>query len=183
MTVAISMLRGVNLGPHRRIKMDALREVYESLGLKEPQTYVQSGNVLFKTRAQKLEPLAKRIEDAFERRFGFRADVIVRTSSELREVIAKNPFAARKGLDPARLLVTFLATDPGEEARARIRQIKAEPEELWIEGRELFIYFPNGLARPKLSIPLIERTLKTSGTGRNWNSVQKLLEMAESMEG
>lgn len=182
MGVVISMLRGVNLAAHKRIKMDALRELYESLGLREPQTYVQSGNVLFKTREQHLGKLAKRIEDAIEKSFGFRADVILRTTAELRQAIANNPFATRKNIDPARLLVTFLAGDPGEEAREKLRQIKADPEELWIEGRDLFIYFPNGLARPKLSIPLIERTLKTSGTGRNWNSARKLLEMAEAME-
>jgi uncharacterized protein (DUF1697 family) len=182
MRVVVSMLRGVNLGPHKRIKMEALRALYESLGLRDPQSYVQSGNVVFKTSEKNLGSVAKRIENAIERTFGFHADVIVRTTSELRAVLAKNPFTARSGIDPARLLVTFLASDPGEEAREKIRQIKAEPEELWIDGRELFIYFPNGLARPKLSIPLIERTLKTSGTGRNWNSVRKLLELAEAME-
>jgi uncharacterized protein (DUF1697 family) len=182
MGVVISMLRGVNLASHRRIKMEALRALYESIGLREPQTYVQSGNVLFKTREKNLNAIAKRIEDAIERSFGFRADVVLRTTSELREVIAKNPFAKRKGMEPAKLLVTFLASDPGEEAREKLRAIKAEPEELWIDGRELFVYFPNGLARPKLSIPLIEKTLKASATGRNWNSVTKLLELAEAME-
>jgi len=182
MPVVVSMLRGVNLGPHRRIKMDALRALYESLGLRDAQTYVQSGNVVFKTRERNMASLAKRIEDEIERVFGFRSDVVVRTSGELRAAIAKNPFAGRSGIDPAKLLVTFLASDPGEQAREKIRQIKCEPEEMWIEGRELFIYFPNGLARPKLSIPLIEKTLKTSGTGRNWNSVRALLEMAEKME-
>ncbi|HTU47074.1 MAG TPA: DUF1697 domain-containing protein [Bryobacteraceae bacterium] len=182
MKVVVSMLRGVNLGPHKRVKMEALRSLYESLGLRDPQTYVQSGNVLFRTSEKNLNAVAKRIEKAIESSFGFHADVILRTTSELREALAKNPFAARSGIDPAKLLVTFLASDPGEEAREKLRQIKAEPEELWIDGRELFIYFPNGLARPKLSIPLIERTLKTSGTGRNWNSVRKLLEMAEEME-
>lgn len=182
MSVVVSMLRGVNLARHKRVKMDALRELYESLRLREPQTYVQSGNVLFKTREKNLTALAKRIEDAIEHRFGFHADVVLRTTAELKAVIAKNPFAARRGIDPARLLVTFLATDPGEEAREKVRQLKADPEELWVDGRELFIYFPNGLARPKLSIPLIERTLKTSATGRNWNSVTKLLELAEKME-
>jgi len=182
MKVVISMLRGVNLGSHKRVKMEELRALYESLGLRDPQTYVQSGNVLFRTSEKNLGSVAKRIEKAIESSFGFQADVILRTTSELREALAKNPFAPRSGIDPAKLLVTFLASDPGEEAREKLRQIKAEPEELWIDGRELFIYFPNGLARPKLSIPLIERTLKTSGTGRNWNSVRKLLEMAEEME-
>lgn len=182
MAVVISMLRGVNLGPHKRVGMSELRALYESLGFENPQTFIQSGNVLFKTRERNFPSLAKRIEQAIEKRFGFHSDVILRTCSELRDVIGKNPFAERREVEPNKLLVTFLAKDPGEEAREQIRKIKADPEELWIDGRELFIYFANGMARPKLSVPLIEKTLKTSGTGRNWNSVLKLLEMAERME-
>jgi uncharacterized protein (DUF1697 family) len=107
----------------------------------------------------------------------------VRTCSEMRDVIARNPFASRRGIDPSRLLVTFLARDPGAEARKKLLAINSDPEELRIAGRELYIYYPNGMARPKLSWPTIERTLKTSGTGRNWNSVTKLMEIAERMEG
>jgi uncharacterized protein (DUF1697 family) len=182
MAVVISMLRGVNVGGHNRIKMEALRALYESLGLKDPQTYVQSGNVVFRTKGQDLAALARRIENAIERSFGFRPAVIVRTPAELRDVIARNPFAARRGIDPSRLLVTFLASDPGAEAREQVLNINAEPEELRIDGREVFIYYPNGMARPKLPWVVIEKKLKTSGTGRNWNSVTKLLEIAEKLE-
>jgi uncharacterized protein (DUF1697 family) len=181
--IVVCMLRGVNLGPHKRMKMDALQELCLSLDLECPRTHLQSGNILFKTRSRDLVGLAPIIEKAIERRFGFHSDVILRSGSELRQIVAKNPFARRKGIEPNKLLVTFLASDPGEEARARIRQVKAEPEEMWIDGRELFIYFPDGLARPKLSIPFLEKTLKTSGTGRNWNTVTKLLELAEEMGG
>lgn len=176
------MLRGVNVGSHNRIKMDALRELYESLGLEDPRTYVQSGNVVFRTDAQDLDRLVKRIQSGIERRFGFHSDVVARTSTEMRSVVARNPFAARRNIDPAKLLVTFLAGHPAPEAREKALSIKAEPEELRIDGRELYIYFPNGLARPKLSLVSLERTLKVSGTGRNWNSVVKLLELAESLE-
>lgn len=180
MTV-ISLLRGVNLGPHRRIKMDALRKVYESVGLRDPQTFLQSGNVVFRTDERDLVQLAKRIEKAIEKSFGFHSEVIVRTSSELKDVIQRNPFAARKGIDPSKFLVWFLAGDPGEEARDKVRSIKADPEELFASGRELYIYFPNGLARPKLSFAALDKALKTPGTGRNWNSVTKLLELAEGL--
>jgi uncharacterized protein (DUF1697 family) len=182
MAVIVSMLRGVNLGSHNRIKMEALRALYQSLKLREAQTYVQSGNVIFRTDERDLVRLAKRIENGIARKFGFRCDVIVRTASELRDVIARNPFAKRRGMEPSKLLVTFLASDPGEEARKQVRAIKIEPEELWIDGCESYIYFPNGMARPKLSWPVMERVLKVSGTGRNWNSVTKMLEMAENLE-
>jgi uncharacterized protein (DUF1697 family) len=183
MTVIISMLRGVNLGPSRRVKMEALRSLYESLRLRDVRTYLQSGNVIFRTEERDIALLTKRLQKAIEKTFGFQCDVILRTTSELREVIARNPFANRRGIEPSKLLVTFLASDPGEEARKQVRKIKTNPDELWIDGREMYTYFPNGMARPKVSWAAIEKILKTSGTGRNWNSVTKLLEMAETLEG
>jgi uncharacterized protein (DUF1697 family) len=182
MAVIISMLRAVNVGAHNRIKMDALRAIYESLGLRDPQTYVQSGNVVFRTDKRDLVALAKRIEGAIVQGFGFRPAVILRTSGELREVIARNPFAKRRGIEPSRLLVYFLASDPGAETRDKVLRLKTEPEELRMNGRELYIYFPSGMARPKLSWAVLEKMLKVPGTGRNWNSVTKLLEMAERLE-
>jgi uncharacterized protein (DUF1697 family) len=182
MAVVISMLRGVNVGGHNMIRMEALRALYESLGLKDPQTYVQSGNVVFRTKERNLTALARRIENAIERSFGFRPAVIVRTPDELRAVIARNPFATRRGIDPSRLLITFLASDPSAEAREQVLKVEAVPEELRINGREVYIYYPNGMARPKLPWTRMEKMLKTSGTGRNWNSVTKLLEIAERLE-
>jgi uncharacterized protein (DUF1697 family) len=183
MAVIICMLRGVNLGGHKMIKMDALRALCESLGLCDAQTYLQSGNVVFRTKARNLGALAKRIEDAIEQSFEFRPAVIVRTTSELRRVIAKNPFAGRRGIDPSKFLVTFLADDPCAEARDKVLNIKVDPEELFIDGREVYIYFPNGIAHPKLAWARdVAKMLRTSGTGRNWNSVTKLLEIAEKLE-
>jgi uncharacterized protein (DUF1697 family) len=181
MTVVISMLRGVNVGGHNKIKMATLPALYESLGLLDAQTYIQSGNVVFRTKERDLAVLAKRIGNGIERSFGFRPDVIVRTSAELRDVIARNPFAARPGIDPGKLLVTFLSADPDADARDKVLKIKVDPEEFWLIGRELYIHYPNGMGRTKLPAALIERTLKTSGTGRNWNTVTKLLEMTEKL--
>jgi uncharacterized protein (DUF1697 family) len=183
MPVVICMLRAVNVGGHNKIKMDALRELCASLKLRDPQTYVQSGNVVFfAAEDTDLVALARRIEQAIERKAGFRPDVILRTAAELRDVIARNPFASRSGIEPNRLLVTFLASHPSAEARKKVLAIKTDPEELRIDGRELYTYFPNGMGRPKLSWPMVERTLAIPGTGRNWNTVIKLLEMAESLE-
>ncbi|SRR6266702_8163259 len=182
MPVIICMLRGVNVGGHNKIKMDALKVLCSSLKLKDPQTYVQSGNVIFKTEEKDLAKLTKRLQDALERKFGFRPDVMLRTASELRNVIARNPFAKRNGIEPGRLLVTFLAADPGKEAREKALALKTDPEELHIIGREAYTYFPNGMAHPKIPWTTIERTLKSSGTGRNWNSVTKMLEIAEKLE-
>jgi uncharacterized protein (DUF1697 family) len=182
MNVIITMLRGVNVGSHNRVKMEELRALCGTLKLRDAQTYVQSGNIIFRTAEGDLVKLNKRLEDAIEKKFKFRSDVISRTTAELKAVVAKNPFAKRRGIDPSRLLVTFLSADPGEEARAQVRAIKADPEELWIDGSEVFIYFHGSMARPKLSWPTIPKMLKVSGTARNWNSVTKMLEMAKAME-
>ena len=181
MTVIISMLRGVNVGGHNKIKMDALRDLYESLDLRNPQTYVQSGNVVFRAEAKDLAVLAKRIEDAIERKFGFRPSVVLRTTSDLTDVIARNPFAKRSGIEASKLLVTFLAAAPSPDARDEILGIKVSSEEVRIDGRELYVYFPDGMGRSKVW-PAIEKALKKSGTGRNWNTVTKLLEIAEKLE-
>jgi uncharacterized protein (DUF1697 family) len=182
MGVVISMLRGVNLAGHRKIQMAELKALYESLGLRNVQTYINSGNVLFTTAGRDVERLRKKIEDAIESRYGFRSHVILRTPAEMRDAIARNPFASRPDVEPGRLAVSFLAGDPSGEAVEKVRAIKTEPEELRILGRELYVYFPNGMARPKLSMAVVERTLKTPGTSRNWNTVRKLLEMAERLE-
>ena len=183
MAVIVSMLRGVNVGGHNKIKMEALRALYESLGLRDAQTYVASGNIVFRTKAQSFTALAKRIESAIEQNSGFRPRVILRTTSELKDAVARNPFRTRRGIEPDKLLVMFLESHPAAEALEQVLKIKAAPEEMHIHGREVYLYFPNGMARPKLSWVTVEKKLKTAGTGRNWNSVIKLLEIAERLEG
>jgi uncharacterized protein (DUF1697 family) len=182
MAVIVSMLRGVNVVGRNMIKMETLRALYEKLGFENPKTYINSGNVVFKTRMRSLSEVTKRIETAIEEEFGFRPHAIARTIPELRAVIANYPFAKRRALEPHRVLVTFLADHPAAEAREKILKMKIKPEEVHFVGRELFIYFPNGQARPTFSWSVIERLLATPTTGRNWNSVTKLLEIAERFE-
>ncbi len=183
MPVLISMLRGVNLGAHNRIKMDALRALYESLKLEDARTYVQSGNVIFRSKEKNQAQLGKKIQDAIEKKFGFRPEVILRTTDELRKAIAASPFAKRTELEPGKILVTFLAGEPGPDAHANLAKLKEHPEELHLKGREMYIYFPDGAGKSKLPWSQVERLLKVTGTARNWNSVTNMLAMAEEMEG
>ena len=183
MPVLISMLRGVNVGPHKRIKMDALCAICKSLKLENPRTYVQSGNVIFKTKESDVVTLAGRIQKAIERKAGFSCDVILRTIEEFRSAIAANPFSSRRGIDPGKLLVTFLGAEPASEALATVKALSDKhPEELHLIGRELYIYFPNGAGKSKLPWSSVEKLLKVTGTARNWNSVTKMLKIAEEME-
>lgn len=181
MPIMIALLRGINLAGHHKVKMEDLRKLCESLKLRDAQTYVQSGNVVFRTDEKDTVRLAKRMEDAIERKFGFRAGVVLRTTAELRDLIARSPFGKRKGLEPSKLTVTFLACDLAKDTCDQILQIKAEVEEIKLGRRELYIYFPDGMGRSKLTA-VLDRTLKKAGTVRNWNTVTKLLEIAELMD-
>ena len=180
MAVVISMLRGVNVGGHNRMKMDALRSVYSSIGLHNPQTYVQSGNVIFESGDEAPTELANRLEDAIEAHFKFRPAVILRTADELREVIVRNPFPERAVHEASKLLITFLSSDPGEAARAKVRAISVAPEQLVNRVREIYTYFPVGMGRSRIPAVLINKALQTQGTARNWNSVIQMLQIAEN---
>jgi uncharacterized protein (DUF1697 family) len=182
MPVLISMLRAVNVGGHGKIKMAALRVLYASLKFEDPQTYLQSGNVIFKTSEPNLDTIAKRIHSAIEKKFQCNTDVMLRTTDNLRAVIKKNPFAKRADVEPGKLIVFFLAADPSNEARKAVLDQKFSPEEIHAIGRELYIYFPNGQGQSKLPLPRIYKLLQTPGTGRNWNSVTNMLEIAEKLE-
>jgi uncharacterized protein (DUF1697 family) len=181
MTVAISLLRGINVAGNNIIKMDALRALYTSLGLRDATTYIQSGNVVFQTSARNLSPTAERIGEAIEKKFGFRPEVIVRTSSEMKSVVSSNPFAKRADIHPSNLLINFMGQTLDAVTCEAILGLRLGPEEVKINGREIYIYFPDGQGRSKLW-PAMCKALKNSGTGRNLNTVLKLVEMAEKLE-
>jgi uncharacterized protein (DUF1697 family) len=161
--------------------MEDLRAMLESLGFSGVQTYVQSGNVVFRTDARDMARLVKRIEQTFESTFGFHSDVLLRTAAEMLGVIAQNPFEGR-GIEPAKLLVWFLEKDPTPECREKFSHIPISPEEAHLGVREIYIYYPNGMGRSKLPMAKIERALTCTGTGRNWNTVEKLTEMADNLQ-
>jgi len=180
MPTIVCMLRGVNVGGHNQIKMDALRALCASLSLKDPQTYVQSGNVVFRSDERNLVRLSEGIESAIEKKFGFRPEIVLRCAPDLKEIVARNPFAKRLGLDPGKLAVIFFKETPGAEACENLLQTKADDEEIHTAGREFYIYFSRGMGQSRL-FAAIGRKLK-SGTARNWNTVTKLLEMANKLE-
>lgn len=182
MPVLIALLRGVNVGGHNQIKKEVLRDICLSLKCQSPQTVLQSGNVVFKTAGGDPARLSQSIEAAIERKLGFRPDVLARTTTELREIIKANPFANRSGIDPGKLVVSFLGAAPNAPQRKELLVMDIQPEELHVYGRELYIYFPNGQARPKLSWARVDKILGQRGTARNWNTVTKLLQLAESLE-
>ena len=179
MPVVVGLLRAVNLGGHNIVKMDQLRQLCITLGFEDVATYVQSGNVVFRTRLPVSEA-ATVLEDGIQKDFGFRSDVIARTADEMREVVARNPFTM-EGRDASKLLVLFLASDPGTEVRNRLATIPTAGEEVKAVGREVFLYYPQGMGRSKVSAA-VDKVTRVKGTGRNWRTVTKLLAMAEDLD-
>ena len=181
MAVVIAMLRGVNVGGNNPVNMEALRKLCTKLGHKDVQSYIQSGNLVFRGEGN-TRALAGTLETAMEKAFGFKPKVVMRTTAELHKVIANNPFSDRAGIEPRKLLVVFLADAPSAEIQQQILALPSEPEEHVFAGNELYVYYPDGMARPRIPMARIEKMLQCVSTGRNWNTVNKLLAMAEALE-
>lgn len=178
----IALLRGINVGGRHKVSMSSLRELCHSLDLNDPCTLLQSGNLLFRTKQLSLSSLRKNLESGFDAAFGFHSEIILRTTPELRDTVAANPFAKRADVEPAKLHTMLLSEDPQPNAREEISRLNIHPEEVHLDGREVFIYFPDGMGRSKLPWAKLDKTLGTPGTARNWNTVTKLLKLAEEME-
>jgi uncharacterized protein (DUF1697 family) len=182
MPVVISLLRAVNVGGHAVIKMADLKSLYESLKFRDVQTYVQSGNVVFRTENTDLKLLGKKIQTAIEKRFKVTPGVLLRTAKDLRSIVAANPFAKRSDVSPAKLLVYFLHEELSRATATELKKLPPNAEELIPARRELYIYFPDGMGKSRLPWRAVEKLCIMPGTGRNWNTVTKLLAMAEELE-
>lgn len=177
-TSQILLLRGVNLGSHKRVSMPELRDLLTEAGFDGVRTYVASGNVVL-TSAKSPKSVAAEAERLIAERFGFDVDVIVRTRDELAEVVACNPLAD-VAVDPKRYQVTFLEHELDPETLERLAGLSVEPERLVAVGRELYAWHPDGIGRSKLWPKLASAGgLGVEGTARNWNTVTTLLAMAD----
>lgn len=179
MTTCVSLFRGINVGGNRAIRMNELKDLHESLGLKDIVTYIQSGNVVFTSDDKDLAQLPAKIEDSFAQKFGFHVNVMVRTADGLNDIIANNPFLNQPTKESKWVVVLFLTTRPESTALEDLQRTYTGPEELFLIGQQLYIYYPNGIGRSKLTLSLIEKKLKTNGTGRNWNTILQLQKMMQ----
>jgi uncharacterized protein (DUF1697 family) len=172
----ILLLRGINLGPHKRIAMPELRELLTDAGFEDVRTYVQSGNVVL-TAGARPDRVAARCEELIADSLGLDVDVIVRTSEELAEVVRLNPLAD-VAENPKRYQVSFLDSEPDPEAVEKIAAAAAPSEKLVSIGRELYAWHPDGVGRSKMWTKLAGSGLGVRATARNWTTVTTLLEMA-----
>jgi uncharacterized protein (DUF1697 family) len=177
MPIYISLLRGINVGGNKRIKMDTLRTSLEALGLEQVKTHIQSGNVVFK--AAKLTPaaLSTKIEASILKTFGFQVSVITRTADEINKAIAGNPFLKQTGIDSEKLHIAFLSEAPVPAALKRLAELTMAPDQSRCLGKELYLYFPNGVSGSSLWKHPLDRVLSVITTTRNWKTVNTLHQM------
>lgn len=169
----VALLRGINVGKARQVDMPRLRAALTALGYADVRTHLRSGNVLLDSALAEQE-LARELAEAIEEHAGFAVPVVLRTAAELAGVLARDPLGER-ATDPARYSVTFLPAAPAPELVAELPP--ADGGEYVVDGRELFLWMPDGMARSPLGTWPWDRLLGISGTNRNWNTVTRLAEM------
>jgi uncharacterized protein (DUF1697 family) len=174
----ISMLRGINVGGKKRIRMPDLQKLYESLGLVNVTTYIQSGNVVFDFDGEDAGQLSTKIETEITRFFGFPVPVLIRDKPRLGKVLDGNPFINQRKEDPAKLHVTFLSESPTILKLNGLSTPKDIVDEFSISGSEIYLFCPNGYGNTKLNNTFFEKKLGVFATTRNWNTVRTLVEMA-----
>ncbi|MEX2251793.1 MAG: DUF1697 domain-containing protein [Acidimicrobiia bacterium] len=176
MSVAVALLRGVNVGGHSRLPMAELRSILSNLGFDGVRTYLQSGNVVFDPGQRRLQDLPSALETAIADEFGLKIRVIVRSRDELSAVAAAHPFLTEDS-DHSRLHVVFLEGLPDAGKVAGLDPDRSPSDRFEVSGQEAYLSYPNGQGRSKLGLDYFERVLGMAGTVRNWNTVTKLLEM------
>ncbi len=168
----ITILRGINVGGNRIIKMDALKQLFIELGLSNVQTYIQSGNIIYQSKKLVKELIISR---AIQKSFGFDVPVINLTLTDLESIIALNPFLKDKKKDASFLHITFLTAEPVPE---KIELLKSQKEEFYCINKAVYSYCPNGYSNSKLTNNFIEKKLGVTATTRNWKTCIQLFEMS-----
>jgi uncharacterized protein (DUF1697 family) len=172
--VYVALLRGINVGGKAKIPMAALRDTCAGAGCDDVVTYIQSGNVVLKSRLT-ADKLRSALEAAIAEEFGFNPAVMVRTAKELASVVDRNPYA---GADDKTVHVGFLHAAPNAATKKCLATIDCAPEELTVAGRDVYLHLPNGMGRAALPVQM-ERCLRpTPITVRNWRTVTKLVELS-----
>ncbi|HSH58105.1 MAG TPA: DUF1697 domain-containing protein [Acidimicrobiales bacterium] len=173
MTTYVALLRGINVGGREKVAMDDLRRLFTDLGHAEVETYIQSGNVIFRSPVDDASKLAHDIESRMAADLDMAVTVLLRSEDELAQIIADNPFLDSEA-DQSKLHVTFLADPPSEDRANGLNTPAGEPDELVLAGLEVYLHCPNGYGRTKVNNAYIEKQLGVAATTRGWKTVAKL---------
>jgi uncharacterized protein (DUF1697 family) len=174
MTRYIGLLRAINLPGHNQVGMADLRQLLTRLGFEDPRTLLQSGNIVFGCDRRRAANLESALEAEVERRLKVATDFFVRSAEEWHDVITRNPFIKEAERDPSHLVAMVLKDPPSAQAVKDLQAAITGSEVVRAEGRQAYIVYPDGIGRSRLTNALIEKKLRTRGTGRNWNTVLRL---------
>ncbi len=184
MNIYVALLKGINVGGKNIIKMAELKKVFETIGLYEVKTYIQSGNVLFKSNEDE-DALRNKIEDEIEAVFGFYVEVVLRTREELEKIVSTCPFSdkeileAESSSEAESLYVALLAQVPLKEKIELLDEYSNESNKYRIVGRDIFLLFNDSIRNSKLANKL--QKLDVAVTVRNWKTMNKLVALARDM--
>ena len=178
MHTLIALFRGINVGGHNKLPMQALRDILEALDCCAVRTYIQSGNAVFRTSKDPAR-IGDEIAGAVEKEFGFAPGVLILTRDEVRAIAAANPYSDAEQT-PAQLHVSFLAETPTAPDLETLKQLRT-PTESFTRHEDVFdLHAPDGIGRSKLAAR-VEKSLGVEATGRNWRTVEKILALADEV--
>ena len=170
----VAFLRGINLGPRNKIAMPALRELATGLGYTEVATYINSGNLIFDS-TKKPATLEQEIAAAIKDSFGFRIDVAVRTPTQLKKILADNPYPDG---NPSQVTVAFLTKAAPATAQEKVAAMATEAEPFTFAGQDVYVHYSNGLGTSKLA-ERFSAIIGVSSTVRNLNTVSKIVALCD----
>jgi len=176
----VALLRAINVAGHNTVAMADLCSLLEDLGFTCVTSLLQSGNLVFQSERRPDAALERLLETETAARLGVSADYIVRSAAQWKKVVTRNPFPQEAISEPGHLVVVFLKTAPPAKNVEALRAAVRGRETLRPEGKELYVVYPDGIGRSKLTGTLIETRLGTRGTARNWNTVLKLADWLEA---
>ena len=164
---------------HNSLKMTELASLYRDLGFIDPETYIQSGNVIFAADKKiKVQDIARSVEAAIHKEFGYDIPVMIRTITEMGSILSSNPFLTEVNFDPAKMAVIFLHETPSESQIEKVADVDYPPDKFRIIGNEIYTYCPDGFGRTKIYTNFFEKKMKVTGTARNWKTITALLNLA-----
>ncbi|QUW29047.1 DUF1697 domain-containing protein [Bacillus cereus] len=178
MTIYIALLRGINVGGHKIIKMADLKQAFESIGLKQVKTYIQSGNIVFKSE-EGITFLKERIQSEIKNVFGFDVPVMLRTYAEFTNIIKICPYEADSLLEGESMHIAFLANELSKKEKDQLLIYKNMNEDCYIHEKVVYLFFKTSIRNFKLMNQF--QKIHTPATVRNWRTVNKLKAIVESI--
>lgn len=177
MTKHLALLRGINVSGHKMIKMDALKKALENIGFQNVHTYIQSGNVFVSTEEENPGKVGLLIRNEIFKTFGHDVPVLVIGKEDLQACLDRNLFLNEEGVDLKKLYVSFVSSELPENMITQLNLNFIKPDEIQLDGRRIYLKYDTSPAKTKLDNKWIEKSMNVVSTTRNWNTVNKLLEL------